>query len=237
MDSTGINKIWQILEQTSSAGGVFTPQILLLSLLLAFILGQIIAWVYYFTHSGLSYSRSYVQSLILLTVVVAMVMAVIGNNIITAVGLMGALALIRFRNIIKDTRDVAFIFCALVVGMAAGSQRYLTAIIGTIILSLIAIYLHLTNFGMHEPHNAFLRFSLKGHIASDHPVSAILKRFCGNFILISAQDSSFGTSMVEYAYQLMVKNADKNERMLAELQGIEGIENISLTMQEQLLEV
>jgi hypothetical protein len=78
---------------------------------------------------------------------------------------------------------------------------------------------------------------LKGHIGSDHPVGSILKRFCGNFILISAQDSSFGKSMVEYAYQLMVKNADKNEQMLAELQKIEGVENLSLTMQEQLLEV
>ncbi len=121
--------------------------------------------------------------------------------------------------------------------MAAGSQRYLTAIIGTIILSLIATYLHLTNFGMHEPHNAFLRFSLKGHIGSDHPIPGILRRFCGNFILISAQDSSFGKSMVEYAYQLMVKNADKNEQMLAEIQNVEGVENVSLTMQEQLLEV
>lgn len=237
MNSTGIDKFWQVLEQTSSAGGMFSPQVILLSLLLAFILGQVIAWVYYFTHSGLSYSRSYVQSLIMITVVVAMVMAVIGNNIITAVGLMGALALIRFRNVIKDTRDVAFIFCSLVVGMAAGSQRYLTAIIGTTVLSLIAIYLHLTNFGMHEPHNAFLRFSLKGHISSDHPIQGILRRFCGNFILISAQDSSLGDSMVEYAYQLMVKNADKNSQMLAELQNIEGIENMNLTMQEQLLEI
>jgi hypothetical protein len=90
---------------------------------------------------------------------------------------------------------------------------------------------------MHEPTNGFLRFSLKGHIGKDHPLPAILKRFCGSFILISAQDSSFGTAKVEYAYQLMVKNADNNEQMLSELQGIEGIENISLTMQEQLLEV
>jgi len=216
---------------------MFTPGGLLLSLLLAFVLGQVIAWVYYFTHSGLSYSRSFVQSLVLITVVVAMVMAVIGNNIITAVGLMGALALIRFRNVIKDTRDVAFIFCALVVGMAAGSQRYLTAIIGTVILCAIATYLHLTNFGMHEPTNGFLRFSLKGHIGADHPIPGILKRFCGHFVLISAQDSSFGNSTVEYAYQLMVKNADKNEQMLTELQQVEGIESLSLTMQEQLLEV
>jgi uncharacterized membrane protein YhiD involved in acid resistance len=232
-----MDKFWQILEDTPLAGGPFTPQAVLLSLLLAFVLGQVLAWVYYFSHSGLSYSKSFVQSLILITVVVAMVMAVIGTSIITAVGLMGALAIIRFRNIIKDTRDIAFIFCALVVGMAAGSQRYAVAIVGTVILSLIALYLHLTGFGTHQPHNGFLRFTFRGHIGPDSPISAILKRFCGTFTLISAQDSGFGTSEIEYAYQLIIRNAAKNELMLSELEKVEGIENISLTMQERLLEV
>ena len=225
------------LEVTPLTGGAFNPESILLSLLLAFILGQVIAWVYYATHSGLSYSRSFVQALILITVVVAMVMAVIGNNIITAVGLMGALALIRFRNIIKDTRDIAFIFCALVIGMATGSQRYATAIVGTTVLSLIALYLYATSFGTHEPHNGFLRFTLRGHIGPKHPIPGILKRFCGNFTLISSQESGFGSPVVEYAYQLMIRNSEKNEIMLSELNKIDGIENISLTMQEQLLEV
>jgi uncharacterized membrane protein YhiD involved in acid resistance len=229
--------MWQILEGPSSSGGVFTPEAIILSLLLAFALGQVLAWVYYFTHSGLSYSKSFVQSLILITVVIAMVMAVIGTNIITAVGLMGALAIVRFRNIIKDTRDIAFIFCSLVVGMAAGSQRYDVAIIGTLILSLIAIYLYLTGFGTHQPHNGFLRFSFRGHIEPDSPIPTILKRFCGSFTLISAQASGFGTAEVEYAYQLMIRNAAKNQQMLSELQQIEGLENINLTMQERLLEV
>jgi len=74
-------------------------------------------------------------------------------------------------------------------------------------------------------------------MGADHPVPGILKRFCRNFIMISAQDSGFGASAVEYAYQLMVRNATKNEQMLGELQNVEGIENVSLTMQEQLLEV
>ncbi len=225
------------LEVTPLTGGVFNPESILLSLLLAFILGQVIAWVYYATHSGLSYSRSFVQALIIITVVVAMVMAVIGNNIVTAVGLMGALALIRFRNIIKDTRDIAFIFCALVIGMATGSQLHGTAIIGTTILSLIVIYLYVTSFGTHEPHNGFLRFNLRGHIDPKHPIPDILKRFCGNFTLISSQESGFGSPVVDYAYQLMIRNSAKNELMLSELKKVEGIENISLTMQEQLLEV
>jgi uncharacterized membrane protein YhiD involved in acid resistance len=231
-----MDSAWRTLEDTTLSRGLFSPSDIVLSLLLAFILSQVLAWVYYFTHSGLSYSRSFVQSLILITVVVAMVMAVIGNSIITAVGLMGALAIIRFRNIIKDTRDVAFIFCSLVVGMAAGSQRYATAIVGTVILSLIAIYLYLTGFGSHQPHNGFLRFSLRGHVGPDHPVTAILKRFCGSFTLISVQDTGFG-GPAEYAYQLMIRSAARNEQMMSELEKIVGIESVSLTMQEQLLEV
>jgi hypothetical protein len=231
-----MDKLWQLMEETPFSGGPFNPQSVLLSLLLAFVLGHVLAWVYYATHSGLSYSRSYVQSLILITVVIAMVMTVIGNNIITAVGLMGALAIVRFRNIIKDTRDIAFIFSSLVVGMAAGSHRYLTAIMGTIILSLITVYLFFTDFGSHEPHNGFLRFSLRGPIGPDHPIPTILRRFCGNYALISAQDTGFG-GPAEYAYQLMIRSTSRNEELLSELEKIDGIENISLTMQEKLLEV
>ncbi len=230
-----MGQIWQILDR-SSAVRIFKPEDIILSLLLAFVLGQVLAWVYYFTHSGLSYSRTFVQSLIMITVVVAMVMAVIGNNIITAFGLMGALAIIRFRNIIKDTRDIAFIFCSLVIGMAAGSQRYGIAIVGTIILSLIALYLHLTGFGTHQPHNGFLTFRLPGQLEPDHPILAVLKRFCTKFTLVSLQDSGF-EGPAEYSYQLMIRNAAKNEQMLAELEKVQGIENVTLTMQEQLLEV
>ena len=226
-----------MLDGAPARGGMFTPENILLSLILAFVLGQVLAWVYYFTHSGLSYSKTFVQSLILITVLVSIIMAVIGNNIITAFGLMGALAIIRFRNVVKDTRDIVFIFCALVIGMASGSQRYSIAITGTIILSLIAIYLYLTGFGTHQPHNGFLRFSLKNHFGPEHPIPFILKRFCSNFTLISVQDSGFGSADIEYAYQLMIRNAKRNEQMLSELEKVEGIRNINLTMQEALLEV
>ena len=231
-----MDRLWQLMEDTPAGVGAFTPQTIVLSLLLAFVLGQVLAWVYYVTHSGLSYSRSYVQSLILLTVVISMVMTVIGNNIITAFGLMGALAIVRFRNVIKDTRDISFIFCALVVGMAAGSHRYLTAILGTGILSVIILYLFWTDFGSHEPHNGFLRFSLRGTLGAGHPVPGILNRYCGSFTLISMQDTGFG-GPAEYAYQLLIRNVARNEEFVSELEKVEGIENISLTVQERLLEV
>jgi uncharacterized membrane protein YhiD involved in acid resistance len=231
-----MDKFWQLMEDTPVGGAAFSPENVVLALVLAFVLGQVLAWVYYFTHSGLSYSRSYVQSLILITVVVAMVMTVIGNNIITAVGLMGALALIRFRNVIKDTRDVVFIFCALVVGMAAGSHRYATAILGTAILSLIALYLFYTDFGSHEPHDGFLRISLRTPMGPDHPIPEILRQYCESFTLISMQDMGQG-SAAEYAYQLFIRDTAKNEALLGELEKLDGVEGVTLTMQEKLLEV
>jgi len=232
-----LNQVWEILEGVPAARGTFTPENVILSIFLAFLLGQILAWVYYFTHSSLSYSRSFVQSLVMVTVVVALIMTVIGNNVTRAFGLMGAMSIIRFRNVVKDTRDMLFIFCGLAVGMAAGTQSYTIAIIGTITISLTNIYLFVSKFGTHKPHNGFLRFSFPEHIDQNHPIVKILKRFCGSVTLISVQDAGFGSAEVEYAYQLMIRNSDKNEQMLSDLEKIEGMSNISLTMQEVLLEV
>jgi uncharacterized membrane protein YhiD involved in acid resistance len=154
-----------------------------------------------------------------------------------AVGLMGALSIIRFRNIIKDTRDIAFIFSALVIGMAAGSQMYQIAIIGTVFIGLIIAYLYLSEFGSHRPHNAFLRFSLRSHIGAVHPVVNVLRKFCRSYTLISSNEGDFGATDVEYAYQIMIKNVSKNEQFLSELEDIEGMKNLSLTVQEQLLQI
>ena len=226
----------RIVEGITRSGQTFSLESMALSLLLAFVLGQVLAWVYYSTHSGLSYSRAFVHSLVLIIMVVTLVMAVIGNNIVTAFGLMGALAIIRFRNVLKDTRDLAFIFCVLVVGLACGTQRYMVAIVGTSALSLVAFYLHATAFGSHQPHNGFLRFKLIGEIGPEHPLPRILRRFCSSFTLISVQDASF-SGPAEYAYQLMIRDHTRNEEMLFELEKVQRIDNINLIMQEELLEV
>ncbi|MBN1804212.1 MAG: DUF4956 domain-containing protein [Sedimentisphaerales bacterium] len=232
-----MEKIWQVIQDASLSGTEVSLQSVVLSLLLAFVLGQMLAWTYYFTHSGLSYSRAFVQSLILITVIVSMVMSTIAGSFVVAVGLMGALSIIRFRNIIKDTRDIAFIFSALVIGMASGSQRYIIAIIGTLSICTIIVYLHFSEFGSHRPHNAFLRFSFSGYIDASHPVIKILKKFCGNYALISSQGGDPDSSLVEYAYQVMLKNVSKNEQMLSELHSVEGVQNVNLTVQEQLLQI
>ncbi|MBI1840213.1 MAG: DUF4956 domain-containing protein, partial [Verrucomicrobia bacterium] len=79
--------------------------VVVLGLLLAFACGHVIAWVYMFTHSGLSYSRSFVNALVLMPVIVSLVMMVLSNNLVTAFGMMAVFAIVRFRNILRDTLD------------------------------------------------------------------------------------------------------------------------------------
>ncbi len=231
-----MDQLWYFLDGGYTRNSLFTPESVILSLLVAFALGQLLAWVYCRTHSGLSYSRSFVQSLILMAVVVSLVMAVIGNSIITAFGLIGALSLVRFRNIIKDTRDVAFVFFSLVIGMAAGSQRYAVAVVGTALLCAIVVYLYVTEFGSRRIHNAFLRFGLNGRLDPHHEVTRILKRYCGGFTLISMQADD-ETDTAEYAFQLVIHQGGSSDEMISALKTLPGVSDIHLTMQEEVLEV
>ena len=117
---------------------------MLLGLLLAFAGGHAIAWVYMLTHSGLSYSRAFVNSLIVIPTLVAMVMNVLANNLVTAFGLMAVFAIVRFRNILRDTLDTSYILVVIVIGMAAGTGKFSTAIIGCLLTVGIMVYLWAT---------------------------------------------------------------------------------------------
>src|SRR5678816_4598378 len=75
---------------------------LALGLLLAFCMGHIVSWVYMVTHSGLSYSRAFVISLILMPTIVALVMNILSNNLIMAFGMLAVFAVVRFRHILRD---------------------------------------------------------------------------------------------------------------------------------------
>jgi hypothetical protein len=119
----------------------------LLSLVVATILPIPIALLYMKTHKDETYTQSFVQSLILISIVVAAVMLVIGNNIARAFGLIGAVAIIRFRTKVKDPRDTTFLFLCITLGMACGLGLYYISIITTIFISCIMILLWKLNFG------------------------------------------------------------------------------------------
>jgi hypothetical protein len=207
---------------------------ILLFLTMAFVLGQVIAWVYIWTHSGLSYSRSQAQSLVLLSVIVTLVMLAIGNNLARAFGLFGALALVRFRTPIKDTRDSAFLFMAVAVGIAVGSQNLRIAILGTGLLSALALYLFWSGFGGRMSHDGLLRFYLPTGEGVEEAIRGVLRRYCANYSLVQLRDA--GTNS-EFAYRVRLGDTRRSAELLGEMRRLQGIAGLSLSVQDEDQEV
>lgn len=205
------------------------PALILLGFLLAFVQSQVVAWIYIYTHSGLSYSRAFVQSIILITLIVCMAMIVIGNNIAVAVGLIGALAVIRFRNILKDTRDTSFIFLALILGMACGTGNFFYSIVGTATVCGTLLYLHWTAFGSKHMSDGFVRFEV------DSPemdaLTGVLRRHCRKIRLVSQRIGDGGHG--EMSYRLILRDPSRANAMVGELRGVNGVANVSFILQEE----
>src|SRR5438874_11017944 len=111
-----------------------------LALLLAFVCGNVIARTYMFTHTGLSYSRSYVNTLIIMPVIVAMVMLILANNLVLAFGLMAIFAMVRFRSILRDTLDTTYVLAVIAIGLACGTLKFTSAVIGCLATCAIMLY-------------------------------------------------------------------------------------------------
>ncbi len=114
-----------------------TPAQVVLSYLLAFSLAFLWATVYRKTHSGIAYTRSFFLTLMLISPIVTMVMLAIGSNVALSLGLVGALSIIRFRTVIKDSKDMTFLFLAIGIGLCCGANAWMVAIIGTVVISAI----------------------------------------------------------------------------------------------------
>jgi hypothetical protein len=121
---------------------------LIISMALSFVLNLLLAKVYIKTHEGYSYSRTFVQAIVLIGITINLIMIVIGSNIARAFALVGAMSIVRFRNPIKDSRDLVFLFMAMAIGMTTGTQFYAFAIIFG--LAAMAILLAFHHFGFGE---------------------------------------------------------------------------------------
>ena len=86
-------------------------------------------------------SYTHLVTLVSLTVMTAMVMTVIGNNIAMSLGMVGALSIVRFRTAIKDSRDTAYIFWTIIVGICCGAGDYLVASVGSAVVFLVLLVL------------------------------------------------------------------------------------------------
>jgi hypothetical protein len=209
---------------------------MVLGLLLAFLGGQLVAWVYILTHSGLSYSRSFVVSLLVLPIVVALVMFVLSNNLVTAFGLMAVFAIVRFRNILRDTLDTTYVLTGIVIGMACGTQKFTTAVIGTLLMAAILIYLWYISFGTRHRYDVILNLHWGRSAGEMAALQRLLERH-GRNVHCASQRSNEGYSGTDLSYRLLLRDPDRIDDMLAELRYLEGVSRVTSMKAEEESEV
>jgi|TARA_Y100000310_G_scaffold172268_1_gene172414 hypothetical protein len=192
----------------------------------ALVIGVLISLVYRLTHKGLSYSQSFSQTIVFVTLIVAIVMMVIGGSLARAFALVGALSIIRFRTVLKDTKDMAYIFGALALGMAAGTSNYFLAGIGTVVVSALAFLLHRTNFGAVYKSEFILRFRFDRSGDSNGYLEAI-NTTCKRSDLLHMEPSGDNLS-VSLTYDVALKDDITADELTDRMGALEDVSEIVL---------
>ncbi len=205
---------------------------LIKNLLVAFICGIIISFFYRKSYSGPGYLSSFVSSLIILSMITAIVIMVIGNNLARAFGLVGAMSIIRFRTAVKDTQDIIYIFFALAIGMAAGVGLHGLAFSGSIFIGMISLVLAKTDFISPSKQDFLLQFTVSSLEEGNGEYKKIIKKYCKRESLINMKTIGHGDVM-EFSYHVGFKHKEISTNLIKELKQLEGVNHVNLFFDEE----
>jgi len=197
------------------------------NLFAALLTGLFIGYVYRKTHRGLSYSQSLVITLVLMCLIVCSVMMVIGSNLARAFALVGALTIVRFRTVVKDTRDTAFIFFALTEGIACGTANIRLALLSTIFISLVAWLLARTNYGSMMQSEFILRFRYDREGGGEEQYVELIRRFSRNSTLIHVEPAGDGRYLV-LTYDIRLTPGTTPAVLATSLNALVGVDSVNM---------
>lgn len=207
--------------------GTFSTTDVVLGLALTFVLVSFVGWVYQKTHKGTSYTQSYVQTLVLMALVVDIIMLVVGSNIARAFSLVGALSIIRFRNAMKETRDVGFIFFAMAIGMATGTKFYFLAVVATIVICMIIYIMYRFDWYSRPMTSQILKIQINNEMDFQKLFDDVFVKYTESSDLISV-DSVRSGMLTELVYSVKLKKNSDNHKFLSTIKNLNG--NLKVTL-------
>jgi hypothetical protein len=217
------------LEQTFHQGRSVELGLLATRLLLSLVFGAIVAGIYVLTQRRpRSELIPFATTAVLLTVLIAMVTQVIGDNIARAFSLAGALAIIRFRTIVEDTRDTAFVIFAVVVGMAVGADLVIIPLVGVPIVGVAAWVL--SYFGRVTAVST-IDFSLNIRLGLGRDPSSVLSEIFNKhltMVRLRATTTARQGAALDLSYVVRLRREQDAVAFVTDLNGIEGVQNVEL---------
>ena len=157
-------------------------------------------------------------------------MMLMAGSVFIAFGLLAVFAVVRFRNVLKDTRDTSYVLWAIVEGMAVGTRQESTAVIGALVVIGISVYLRVTQFGSRQRYDVVLNLLC----AADANLTTVLKRHSRKMQLAASRKVGDGIDM---SYRLQLRDPTRSHDLQTELESTEGVQRVSLFMREDESEV
>jgi hypothetical protein len=205
------------------------------ALLGAFVFGQVIAWTYEKTYRGLSYSRGFSHTLVLVTISASILVLSMKHSVLAGLGLFGVLSMIRFRTDLKTPRDLVFVMGCACLGVATGAGAILEAFLGTTVFGAVALYLYTSPFGSRTRFDGVLRFRLPIGLDVEPGLSRLLRRHCRQKHLLSTADvtpSADEEALEERVYQVKFFRDQDREELVAALRSEFGSRETRLMLQD-----
>ena len=200
---------------------------ILLTTVLTILLSLLLVFTYDKTTSPAGRSFSFIQSLLLMSVVTATIMQSIGDSLALSFGIFGALAIIRFRSNIYDLRDIAFIFATMAIGIACGVHSYQNAIIGTVTFCIIIFLLKLSPFDPKHNIKGNIRIETNGDENLLVEIEKIMSKFTEHINLsrfrMTAATVADTKDINEYEYSFMVKDIKTGAALKEKISALEGV--------------
>jgi len=202
-------------------------------LVVASAFGVVVSVLYRLSHGRLARdSRTLMGTLVLLTILLAMVTMVIGESVARAFGLVGALSIVRFRTVVEDTRDTAFVIFAVVVGMAIGTGLLLVAAIGTPIVGVAALAASARLRRAIQPGapGAGSLYSLTVRLGAGHSaesVGAFLRPRARTSRLAGVSTARQGASL-DLTYAVELASEDEGPALVLAMNSVAGVQGVDL---------
>jgi hypothetical protein len=208
----------------------------LYSLCIAFVLALVLANVYRWTHQGFSYQRTFLQTVVLACITVCIMIMAIGNNMARGLGILGAMAFVRFRTPIRDPRDVIFIFAALAIGISCGAQVFMVAVLGTLFFGFTAFFLSWSPWASRREFEGLLRFMLPVQSKGSSTLPEIFSQYCTGAELVASREAIQG-EVLEYAYQVRLIDPSYKVDLVDAIAKLPEASEVSLVMQRTTVEI
>lgn len=195
------------------------------------VLGLILALTYIFTHRKESYSPSFTTTLILLPTVVSIIIVLVSNNIARAFSLAGIFALTRFRSEQQDTKDIAYVFTTIAIGLSTGLGYIAYGVLITLILCLLLIILDVSKFSMLGNKSKTLKIIIPEDLNFDNLFDDIFEKYCRSYRLNKSRTTDFGT-LFELTYTIVFKKNISEKAFIDEIRTRNSNLNVILTLRK-----